>query len=231
MLPTVKICGIRTVGVLRELKELPITQIGFVFAPSKRRVTPEEAGELIGYLRSEGMQQGGLFRSAGVFVNPDLEELRSVLASAPLDIVQLHGRETPEFCRQVKEELGVVIFKAVTLPEGEGAAGSHGENGELTRVLEPYVPYIDAFLLDTYDPVSGGGSGRTFSWEAIAPIRDWARSKGRKLIVAGGLHADNVQELLRRYEPDGVDVSSGVETDGVKDAGKIRLFMKRVEQG
>lgn len=232
-MPTVKICGIRMPETLLAMKGLPVDHIGFVFAKSKRRVSPEEAGRLIRLLREEGFQEQGGFLSAGVFVNPTLEELEDVLAEAPLDIVQLHGRETPLFCREVKERFGVRIFKAATLPEyGEGGVGDLPEitAARLTETLEPYVPYADAFLLDTFDPVTGGGSGRTFPWQAIPPVRDWARKAGRRLIIAGGLHVDNVGQLLAEYNPDGVDVSSGVETDGVKDPEKIRIFVERVKR-
>lgn len=226
--PTVKICGIKSADTLRGIGRLPIDHIGFVFAPSKRRVTPETAGELIRLLEAEGSRESGLFRTAGVFVNPSLDELREVMASAPLDIIQLHGQETPEFCAKVKEAFGVTVFKAVPVPEGSSAEGAEEAQGLIDR-LKPYAPVVDVFLLDTYDPVIGGGSGRTFSWEAIPPVRDWARSVGRKLLIAGGLHADNVEHLLKEYAPDGVDISSGVETEGVKDINKIKTFVERVK--
>ncbi len=232
-MPTVKICGIRTPETLLAMKGLPVDHIGFVFAKSKRQVSPEEAGRLIRLLREEGFREQGGFLAAGVFVNPTLEKLEGVLAEAPLDIVQLHGQETPLFCREVKERFGVGIFKAASLPESV----EDGVNGlpevtaaRLTETLEPYVPYTDAFLLDTFDPVMGGGSGRTFPWQAIPPVRDWARKAGRRLIIAGGLHGDNVEQLLADYGPDGVDVSSGVETEGVKDPDKIRIFVERVKR-
>ncbi|WP_438445615.1 phosphoribosylanthranilate isomerase [Gorillibacterium sp. sgz5001074] len=225
---TVKICGIKSADTLRGMAGLPVDHIGFVFAKSKRQVTPAEAGELIRVLREEGLQADGLFHTAGVFVNPGLDELERVLEEAPLDIIQLHGQEPPEFCAEVKARFGKELFKAVPIPEGESAVGAE-QGEELTSRLEPYAGCVDAFLLDTYDPVTGGGSGRTFPWEAIPAVRDWARSRGLRLIIAGGLHADNVEELLRRYAPDGVDISSGVETEGVKDIGKIETFVGRVK--
>jgi phosphoribosylanthranilate isomerase len=228
MTATVKICGIKSEETLRGIRGLPIDHIGFVFAPSKRRVTPEEAGELIRLLESEGFRQSGLFRTAGVFVNPSLDELTGVLEHAPLDIIQLHGQETPEYCLKVKSTFGKELFKAVPIPEGGSAEGA-GDAERLISRLEPYVPFVDAFLLDTYDPVTGGGSGRTFSWEVIPAVRDWARAAGCRLIVAGGLRAENVDALLKEFSPDGVDVSSGVETDGVKDIGKIKIFVERVK--
>lgn len=226
--PTIKICGIRSYDMLEQMYGLSVDQIGFVFAPSKRQVQPEEVGRWIHRLKAEGYQQEGYFRTAGVFVNPDMEELQRILERAPLDIVQLHGQETPEFCRQVRERFGVAIFKAVSIPEEEN--GQTQESLAGIPELAEYVPYIEAFLMDTYDPAAGGGSGRTFSWERIPPVRDWARSAGRSLIIAGGLHPENVQHLLQTYGPDGVDVSSGVESGGIKDADKIKTFVKRVRE-
>lgn len=225
---SVKICGIQTADTLRGIRSLPIDHIGFVFATSRRRVTPEKAGELIRLMDSEGLRRNGYFRTAGVFVNPTLDELAAVLEAAPLDIIQLHGQETPEFCAEVRSAFGRELFKAVPVPEGEAAEGAEEAERLISR-LEPYVPAVDVFLLDTYDPVAGGGSGRTFSWQVIPAVRAWASSAGRRLIIAGGLRADNVELLLKEYAPDGVDVSSGVETDGVKDIRKIESFVGRVK--
>jgi phosphoribosylanthranilate isomerase len=228
MKPTVKICGIRSADTLREMKGLMVHHIGFVFAPSKRQVSPAEAGKLIRLLHEEGFRQDGLFRTAGVFVNPTLEEIGRVLEEAPLDIVQLHGQEPPELCAAVKERFKVDIFKAASIPGGEEAGAWSA--GQVTAMLEPYVSYVDAYLLDTYDPAAGGGSGRTFPWNVIPPLKIWAASVSRPLLIAGGLHAENVNGLLKEYSPDGVDVSSGVETDGVKDILKIRTFVERVKE-
>jgi phosphoribosylanthranilate isomerase len=101
-------------------------------------------------------------------------------------------------------------------------------DADVERQLGGYRGAVDAILLDTHDPVYGGGSGTTFAWECIPPYLRWAREAGIRLLVAGGLSADNVGELVAAYGPDGVDVSSGVETDGVKDIAKIRDFVERV---
>jgi phosphoribosylanthranilate isomerase len=215
MTPLVKICGLQDAERLCAALEAPIDIIGFVFAPSRRRVTPEQAAAMIGAARRRG---GRLPRFAGVFVDPTPEELARVLACAPLEIVQLHGREDAAFCRRVKQTFGVDVFKVFDIREQEADA-------PLPPELDAFAGAVDALMLDT----AGGGSGRTFRWEAIPPYRAWARAHGIPLIVAGGLTADNVRELIERYEPDGVDVSSGVETDGVKDVAKIHTFVGRVK--
>ncbi|MEK3787741.1 phosphoribosylanthranilate isomerase [Paenibacillus sp. FSL K6-1230] len=216
----VKICGLQSVEVLKSMVHLPVDYIGFVFAPSKRRVTAQQAAELIPILRE--WQTEAAPQSVGVFVNPELQELRELLHTAPLDIIQLHGQESPEFCRAVKEQLDLRVIKALPITDGTEAS--------VHNQLDDYIGTIDALLLDTHDPVYGGGSGRTFAWDRIPAYQDWAQQHGITLLVAGGLHSENVTELIALYAPDGLDVSSGVETDGMKDIQKITSFVERVKR-
>lgn len=222
---TAKICGIQSVEMLASIAHLPIAHIGFVFAESKRQVTEEQAGEMIQYLKRISLDGAPVPLTVGVFVHPSKEELERILQAAPLDVVQLHGKETPEFCLFVKECLGRQVFKAVSLHKSNASVPSFEE---IVEQLDPYLGTIDAILLDTYDPVYGGGSGKTFAWDCIPVYQAWTKKAGVKLLVAGGLQPDNVEQLLSAYQPDGVDVSSGVETDGVKDTAKIKAFIERV---
>lgn len=198
---------------------LPIDYIGFVFARSKRQVSGNQAAELAAVLGT--WQSGKIPESVGVFVNPSMEELEAILSLTPLDIVQLHGTESPEFCREVREQLGVKAFKVLSVkPDGTLHGG---------QPVEDYEGVIDGLLLDTYDPHYGGGSGVAFAWEQAEPYRLWAKERGIPFLAAGGLHPGNVGELLDVMSPDGVDVSSGVETDGIKDLTKITAFVERVK--
>ncbi|KIL41594.1 N-(5'-phosphoribosyl)anthranilate isomerase [Gordoniibacillus kamchatkensis] len=222
----VKICGVRTSDVIQSLKPLSVTHVGFVFAKSKRQVTPQQAGQLIRELRAGADAAGRPAPLAvGVFVDPSLDELAAVLAEAPLDVVQLHGKESPELCAAVRERFGVQLFKAVSIARDSDAVPA---DADVAAQLDRYRGTVDAILLDTHDPVYGGGSGTTFAWDCIPPYRRWAREAGVQLLVAGGLTADNVASLVADYRPDGVDVSSGVETDGMKDIAKIQAFVERV---
>lgn len=216
----VKICGLQSVEVLKSMVHLPVDYIGFVFATSKRRVTAQQAAGLIPILRE--WQTEAAPQSVGVFVNPELQELKELLHTAPLDIIQLHGQESPELCCAVKEQLGRKVIKA--LPVTDGTEES------VHKQLDGYIGTIDALLLDTYDPVYGGGSGRTFAWDRIPGYQAWAQQHGITLFVAGGLHSENAAELVASYAPDGLDVSSGVETDGMKDIQKITSFVERVKR-
>jgi phosphoribosylanthranilate isomerase len=208
------------VETILAITHLPIDQVGFVFAPSKRQVSPRQAGELISLLHSRSAKS--VPDTVGVFVNPSKELILETMAAAPLDVIQLHSPETVEFCQWIKETFQVKIYKVISV----------SESSEIQHQLEQLLPYaevVDAILLDTYDPIVGGGTGKTFAWHCITEYLDWTRQYGLKLIVAGGLNAENVAQLITDYKPDGVDISSGVETDGSKDPSKIRAFVERVK--
>ncbi|WP_213583606.1 phosphoribosylanthranilate isomerase [Paenibacillus sp. J2TS4] len=219
--PTIKICGLQTVEAVRSILSLPIDHIGFVFAPSRRRVTGRQAAEMVDELARERAKGRSTPQAVGVFVDPDLEQLQEILNEVSLDVIQLHGRETPEFCRRVKETFGLGVFKAISISKTQTAFSAN--------LFTPYAGFTDAILLDTYDPVHGGGSGKTFGWEVIPEYLERTRNAGMSLIIAGGLSPSNVGELIQAYHPDGVDVSSGVETEGQKDIDKIKQFVERVK--
>jgi len=217
---TIKICGLRTIPMVVSLGTLAIDDVGFMFAPSKRIVTAEFAGTMIKALR----MTGSFARAVGVFVNPSLDMLAQTLNAAPLDVIQLHGQETPEFCREVKQRFNNITICKVF------AVRNEGDPTVIASQLDPYRGVCDSILLDTYDPHIGGGTGETFAWSRIPSYQAWARAAGIPLIVAGGLKPDNVGELIKTYQPDGVDVSSGVEIEGIKDILLIKTFIERVRQ-
>ncbi|KQY87768.1 N-(5'-phosphoribosyl)anthranilate isomerase [Paenibacillus sp. Root52] len=221
----VKICGLQDVEVLKSMVNLPVDYIGVVFAKSRRRIEPKRAAELKEVLLAWTTLDRP--KLTGVFVNPTLEELEHVMDAVQLDVIQLHGQETPAFCEQVKQRWQTEVFKAFSFPKSE--SGTEADDTTL-KILDSYVHTIDAILLDTYDPQYVGGSGHTFAWERIPTYAKWARNHGIVLFVAGGLQPDNIQQLIQTYAPNGVDVSSGVETDGIKDIAKITAFVERVKQ-
>jgi phosphoribosylanthranilate isomerase len=219
----VKICGLQDVEVLKSMLHLPLDYIGFVFAPSRRKVSIERAAELIAELPN--WKTGQIPKAAGVFVNPKLDELNELLSVVHLDVIQLHGQESPAFCQQVRRAYPQVqVWKALSVADQER------EKAENEYTLEDYAAAVDAVLLDTYDPLQSGGSGRTFAWNKLPAYQEIAVQHDLPLFVAGGLHSDNVGELLDTYAPYGVDVSSGVETDGIKDIQKMTAFVERVKQ-
>ncbi|MFS1512356.1 phosphoribosylanthranilate isomerase [Chengkuizengella sp. SCS-71B] len=227
----VKICGILGVPTIESMLNLPIDYIGFVFAKSKRQVTPEQAADMIQVLKKHQIK---VPETAGVFVNPSEQKLEETIRNAPLDIIQLHGQESPELCKWVKQSLKIKVFKVFSnlhqiLLTDNSIISNEQVDEECSKCLNPYVNHIDALMLDTYDPVVGGGTGETFNWDLIPIVQRWTKKNNIPLIVAGGLDVDNVSSLISTYEPDGVDVSSGVETNRIKDIKKIKTFVERVK--
>ena len=222
-LPLIKICGFTNIDTLESISHLQIDYIGFVFAYSRRQVSSGQAAEMIAWMQ----RQPTSFRpqTVGVFVNPSFAELEACLQTASLDVIQLHGQETPECCRQIRQELGRKVFKVFSVPPQSAAI-----EATILQQLDAYAGVVDAIMLDTFDPLVGGGSGKSFSWDNIPVVQVWAKRRKLPLFIAGGLNPDNIGRLIAQYAPDGVDVSSGVETEGMKAPEKIKRFVERVSQ-
>lgn len=197
----VKICGLMERKHVQAAVDAGADAIGFVFAPSNRHVTIEEASEL-----AQGIPEKVL--KIGVFVDVSREELKRAFQEVPLDFIQLHGEETPEFI----ESIGLPTIKAFSV-----------RNLEDVREAARYN--VDYYLFDAPGVVYQGGSGETFDW---ALLRETGIPLG-KLILAGGLNERNVGEAIVRVNPFMVDVSSGVERDKRKDETLIHAFMRVVK--
>lgn len=174
--------------------------LGFVFADSRRRIELNAAQKIARAVKGIG--------KVGVFVNAPLAEVQAIAGQCQLDFVQLHGDETPEYCRAVKHP----VIKAVRIGSGFDIADIEAYN-------------VDWVLLDSLVPGQYGGTGVAFAWHEAQTLR-W-RLKNR-VMVAGGLTPENVGEAIRILSPDGVDVSGGVETNGTKDSEKIYRFIQAV---
>jgi len=202
MATAVKICGITRPEDALAAARAGAHAVGLVFyAKSPRHVLPERAAEIIRVLPP-------FVTTVGLFVNATAEEVRATLAEAPVALLQFHGDETPDFCRQFKRP----YVKAVRMKTG-------------VDLLQYARDYHDAkaLLLDNYVEGLHGGSGVVFDWSLIP------RGLPLPVILSGGLTPENVVEAVRRVRPGAVDVSSGVESaKGVKDAQKIAAFIKGV---
>ncbi|UVI32402.1 phosphoribosylanthranilate isomerase [Paenibacillus spongiae] len=218
----VKICGLQDIATIRAMDGLPVDEIGFVFAKSRRQVSPELAGSLIAEVKKLNTPSGRPPRTVGVFVGGGIGELRELLEHAPIDVIQLHGSESPELCKAIKLELGAEVWKVFSVSTDDNG----DEAIDPSSRLNAYRGAVDAVLIDT----AGGGTGKTFAWHVVGDYAKAAHAIGVPLYVAGGLSPDNVRELLDHHPADGVDVSSGVETDGTKDSEKINQFVKRVKR-
>ena len=202
----VKICGLRRAEDVAYVNAHLPDYVGFIFAPSKRRVTMEEAVKL-----SEMLQER--IKTVGVFVNESLEKVLTTSEACNLHVLQLHGDEPPAYVKALKKAApGKTVWKAVRVKE----PGS-------IEVLGQYE--ADAYLLDAYVEGTYGGAGVAFDWNLAA-----AAQKYGNIILAGGLNLQNVREAIGIVKPFGVDISSGVETDGWKDESKIKDFIYSVRR-
>ncbi|MFP7736734.1 phosphoribosylanthranilate isomerase [Priestia aryabhattai] len=197
----IKFCGIKDIRSAKVSVEAGADAIGFVFANSKRKVTPEQAKDIIDKLPP-------YVTTVGVFVNEKVDDLNKISRYCKLDLVQLHGGEDIQYCKNVERP----IVKAIGVRN----------ISDLEKVYE-YDRYVSGILLDAYAEGTFGGTGHTFPWEYISTIRNKS-----KLIIAGGLHIDNVEKAILQTNPYAVDVSSGIEHKGIKDASKMYEFVSRV---
>lgn len=191
----VKICGIRDVETAVNAVSYGADFIGLVFAKSKRQISVEEGKIISNKLGSNAIK-------VGVFVNETIENLEAIAKKCKLDFLQLHGNETPEFCKK----LSIPVIKAFSI----------SSEADVDRLKEYEVA---AYLVDSFS----GGSGEKFDWKLLNNLQDNIRNR---LILAGGLDIHNVVQAIKSVRPYAVDVSSSVETDGKKDLDKIKKFIK-----
>jgi phosphoribosylanthranilate isomerase len=205
----VKICGLNDPASVVAAAAAGAGFVGFIFyPPSPRAVTPVAAAQLARLLPSRVL-------TVGLFVDPADALLESVLALAPLEMLQLHGGEPPERVAQIKARFGRPVMKAIAIAEASDLA-----------VAQPYLATADWLLFDAKPPPEPaalpGGNARPFDWRLLAG-RQWARP----WMLSGGLTADNLAQAVRESGATVVDVSSGVEDrPGVKNPDRIRAFLE-----
>ncbi|MEZ7172343.1 phosphoribosylanthranilate isomerase [Sporosarcina sp. OR05] len=197
----VKICGLMETEHVEAAVEAGVDAVGFVFAPSRRRVAIAQAKELARSVPEHVLK-------IGVFVNATAEELAFAYREVPLDVVQYHGEESAEFIQRV----GLPSIKVVAVRGADD-------------VMDVREAKTDFVLVDAPGIEFKGGSGKVFDWSLLK-----GELPKERMIVAGGLHAGNVRDAIRQVRPFMVDVSSGVEKDGRKDASLIREFIREVKE-
>ena len=200
----VKICGITSLEDALTAVEAGADALGFVFHPlSPRHIFPEQAAEIIRNLPP-------FVQTVGLFVNEELSNINKTADQCGLDVIQLHGEESPHYCESVRRR----VIKAFRVKD--------------ITTLDSLMQYqVSGYLLDAWSPTAHGGTGQTFNWEIAAE----AAKRGHRIVLAGGLTPDNVAEAIKRVKPYAVDVSSGVEcSPGRKSADKIRKFILQVIQ-
>ncbi len=209
----VKICGIIDEEAMDAAIEAGANYVGLVFFPaSPRNVTPDRAAELVEFAPGD-------VTKVGLFVDPDDATLDAVLTRVRLDLLQLHGHETPERVEAIRLEYGLPVMKVLSVSDAADLDAA-----------EPYLAVADRLLFDAKPPKGAalpGGNAVSFDW-SILTGRKW----GLPWMLAGGLTPANVAEAVRISGAPCVDVSSGVESaPGVKDAEKIRAFIQAARGG
>ena len=230
--PKVKMCGISKVETIPAIVDAKPDYMGLVFAPSKRQVTVEQAKTLVDELHKQygktygeatvpmntdtaqdsqdsqefilGNSNFEKIKTVGVFVNETVENLLKIAEEVKLDVIQLHGDEDESFIQILKEQSNVEVWKAVQVRSAADA--------------EKWIDSsADMLLFDAYHKDERGGTGEVFDWSSLDEFE-------RPFMLAGGMDSTNVARAIRTVRPYGIDISSGIETDGVKDDEKIKAF-------
>ena len=205
-MPKVKMCGISKVETIPAIIDAKPDYMGLVFAPSKRQVTVEQAKILVEELHKQYAVRynSETIKTVGVFVNETIENLLKIAEEVKLDVIQLHGDEDESFIQILKEQSNVEVWKAVQVRSAADA--------------EKWIDSsADMLLFDAYHKDERGGTGEVFDWSSLDEFE-------RPFMLAGGIDSTNVARAIRTVRPYGIDISSGIETEGVKDNEKIKAF-------
>ncbi len=209
----IKICGIRDKAHALAAVKAGADFIGLVFAPSKRQVSPAKACEIASAVK----KSSDATKVVGVFVNAPSSQVNELADFCALDWVQLSGDESWEYCREVVRP----VIKAIRIDQ-QSPEKLYAELSAGSKLLpaQGFVTLLDSRVEGKY-----GGTGESFDWNLAQRV-----TKRFPVIIAGGLDSKNVARLIERVAPWGVDVSSGVETGGVKDIAKIKAFIEAVRK-
>lgn len=195
----IKICGLKRLEDIEIVNKYKPDYIGFVFTDSQRKVTHDLAGKMKKKLDSS-------IQSVGVFVDADIEEILKLYDNGTIDIVQLHGSESEEYIKNLKQKSNyqLKIINAIEMSDEKD-------------LLEYDDTLADYLLLD-----SGKGSGKTFDWRLIR------KDLKKEFFLAGGLNVDNIDLAIEEFSPYAIDLSSSLETNGYKDEMKIKEVMEAI---
>ena len=225
-MPKVKMCGISKVETIPAIVDAKPDYMGLVFAPSKRQVTVEQAKTLVEELYKQNVvgnnseveqtepvtsldtASSETIKTVGVFVNETVENLLKIAEEVKLDVIQLHGDEDESFIQILKEQSNVEVWKAVQVRSA-------------TDTEKWIDSSADMLLFDAYHKDERGGTGEVFDWSSLDEFE-------RPFMLAGGIDSTNVARAIRTVRPYGIDISSGIETEGVKDNEKMKAFTNTV---
>jgi len=209
----IKVCGIKDKANALVAVEAGADFIGLVFAPSQRQVTPPEAREIASAVK----ESNDTTKVVGVFVNAPVFQINEIADFCALDVVQLNGDESWDYCGKITNP----VIKAIRIG-GQSVQDLYTELSAADKLLtgHRFITLLDSRVEGKY-----GGTGESFNWNLAQQIAEKFR-----VIIAGGLDPNNVARLIETVAPWGVDVSSGVETGGIKDTFKIKAFIEAVRK-
>lgn len=196
----IKICGLKREEDIRFVNITKPDYVGFVFAGIKRKIDFNTASKLKFLLDNK-------IQSVGVFVNEPIDSISGLCDDKIIDLVQLHGNEDDVYVSKLKENIKLPIIKAV----------------RVKSKLYNVIVKTDFILFDAYNDLEYGGSGKVFNWDLVKGYKE-------PFFLAGGLNKDNVKEVVQKINPYCVDLSSGVETNGIKDFEKIKIVIEIVRK-
>ena len=197
----VKFCGIRRLEDVRAVNKTLPDMAGFILVKGRKRYISPEK---VCELRQK---LDPSVKVVGVFVDEDIEEVKRLLADGIIDMAQLHGNESDEYIRELKASTDAYVIKAIGIRNADDVLRAESSPADLVIVDSP-----------------GGGTGNTFDWDLLQKIE-------RPYILAGGISIENIEEAAAKLNPYGVDVSSGIETNGFKDEDKMTAFMALIKKG
>lgn len=199
----IKICGLKSENDIKIVNKYGPDYVGFILAPSKRQVNYEVAKKLKALLNPSIL-------AVGVFVNESLEVIGQYAENKVIDVIQLHGDESLEMIKELKQQVSIPVIKAMRIKDEK----------QLKHLL-PFIQEVtaDYLLFDTYQEGLYGGSGKSFDWKLLDVVK-------RSYFLAGGIGLHNIEEACK-WKPFAIDVSSGVETNGVKDAIKVSELIQK----
>lgn len=202
----VKVCGLTTLEDARFASGALADFLGFIFyEKSPRYIEPAKAGAIINWIEGPEM--------VGVFVNQPLDDVNSIARQTGIDLVQLHGNESPEYCELVEKP----VIKAFHITDKSSTK-------TLRESVEAYMSSVEYFLFDSKTEKKWGGTGKTFNWDIIQDI-----SNEKAYFLSGGLNSENVHSAISSVSPAVVDLSSGLESSpGIKDFDKIEEFFEQM---
>ncbi|KGA99137.1 N-(5'-phosphoribosyl)anthranilate isomerase [Alkalihalobacillus alcalophilus ATCC 27647 = CGMCC 1.3604] len=213
MKPTLKLCGNHSQKDVFVTLKSKADYIGFVFAKSKRQVTINQVSEWLNTYQDLLTRK----KIVALFVNETIEMILETIERLPIDVIQCHGNESVKDIARLKEKVDIPIWKVIH--SGEGALA----------YMAAFSGLVDGFIIDCKFQGAWGGTGHSFDWSEIPAYQKEAKKQRVPLVIAGGINPNNIDELLR-FQPDGIDVSSGIEENGEKSKRLVEQLVERMNQ-